>query len=139
MVSKDEHESGLRAILNFGHTIGHAIETVTGYKRYLHGEAIAIGMYAAAELAVKSGIYNPQEASLIRELIESYALPALIPDDLSPADMISAMEIDKKVKAGRIKFVLPEAIGKVRLEDDVDRQLIRDIIAEHQSYFRSLE
>jgi 3-dehydroquinate synthase len=128
VVSKDEQESGLRAILNFGHTIGHAIETVTGYKRYLHGEAIAIGMCAASELAVKSGIFNHEEAVLIRELIESYTLPVLIPDDLNTEEMLQAMEIDKKVKAGKIKFILPESIGKVRIEDDVDRDLIKEVL-----------
>jgi 3-dehydroquinate synthase len=128
VVSKDEQESGLRAILNFGHTIGHAIETVTGYKKYLHGEAIAIGMCAAAELAVKSGICNPTETSHIRELIESYNLPALIPDDLNATEILRAMEIDKKVKAGKIKFILPESIGTVRIENDVDRELIRAVL-----------
>ena len=128
VVSKDEQESGLRAILNFGHTIGHAIETVTGYKRYLHGEAIAIGMCAAAELAVKSGICNPTATSHIRELIESYNLPSLIPDDLNATEILRAMEIDKKVKAGKIKFILPESIGTVRIENDVDREIISAVL-----------
>ena len=129
VVSKDEQESGLRAILNFGHTIGHAIETVTGYKKYLHGEAIAIGMCAAAELAVKSDIFTDKETAEIKELIQSYNLPSVIPDDLNAAEMLSAMEIDKKVKAGKIKFILPESIGKVRIEDDVDRELIKDVLS----------
>ncbi len=128
IVSKDEQESGLRAILNFGHTIGHAIETVTGYKKYLHGEAIAIGMCAAAELAVKSGIFNSEDTSHIRDLIGSYNLPSLIPDGLNPADMLSAMEIDKKVTAGKITFILPETIGQVRIDDDVDREIIRAVL-----------
>ena len=128
VVSKDEQESGLRAILNFGHTIGHAIETVTGYKKYLHGEAIAIGMCAAAELAVKSDIFTEQETSEIKELIQSYNLPSVIPENLNAADMINAMEIDKKVKAGKIKFILSESIGHVRIEDDVDRELIKEVL-----------
>ena len=128
VVSKDEQEAGLRAILNFGHTIGHAIETVTGYKKYLHGEAIAIGMCAAAELAVKSGILNAKETAHIRKLIESYNLPVMIPDDLKASELIEAMEIDKKVTAGKIKFILPETIGAVRIEDDVNRQLIKDVL-----------
>jgi len=128
VVSNDEQESGLRAILNFGHTIGHAIETVTGYKRYLHGEAIAIGMCAAAELAVKSGICNPTATSHIRELIESYNLPALIPDDLNATEILGAMEIDKKVKAGKINLILPESIGTVRIEDNVNREIIRAVL-----------
>jgi 3-dehydroquinate synthase len=133
VVSKDERESGLRAILNYGHTIGHAIETVTGYKKYLHGEAIAIGMYAAAELAQKMEMFSSDEASQIKELIELYDLPATIPAGLSVSDMLSAMEVDKKAKAGKLKFILPEEIGTVRIEDDVDRQMIREAIEASQS------
>lgn len=133
VVSKDEQESGLRAILNFGHTIGHAIETVTGYKKYLHGEAIAIGMCAASELAVKSDIFSEKETSEIRQLIQSYNLPSVIPDNLNASEILNAMEVDKKVTAGKIKFILPESIGKVRIEDDVDRQLIIDVIKSSQS------
>jgi len=128
VVSKDEQESGLRAILNFGHTIGHAIETVTGYKKYLHGEAIAIGMCAAAGLAVKYDIFTDKETAEIKELIQSYNLPSVIPDDLNATEMINAIEIDKKVKAGKIKFILPESIGNVKIEDDVDRELIKQVL-----------
>lgn len=129
VVSKDEREGGLRAILNFGHTIGHAIETVTGYKRFLHGEAVAIGMCAAAELAVRMKILRKDEASRLRELVEMYRLPSRIPDDLDVSEMMSAMEVDKKVRAGRLRFILPEAIGKVRIEEDVDRELIRSVLS----------
>jgi 3-dehydroquinate synthase len=132
VVSKDEQESGLRAILNFGHTIGHAIETVTAYKKFLHGEAIAIGMCAAAELALKSGIFSSDDTSLIREIIESYNLPSFIPGDVNTEEILHTMELDKKVTAGKMKFVLPEAIGKVRIKDNVDRQLIRDVIGSCQ-------
>jgi 3-dehydroquinate synthase len=133
VVSKDERESGLRAILNYGHTIGHAIETVTGYKKYLHCEAIAIGMYAAAELAVKMGMLSGDETLKIKDLIELYDLPAAIPEGLSTGDIISVMEVDKKAKAGKLKFILPEGIGTVRIEDDVDRQMIREVIEACQS------
>jgi 3-dehydroquinate synthase len=128
VVSKDEREAGLRAILNYGHTIGHAIETVTGYKKYLHGEALAMGMVAAAGMSVKMGLLNKQEAVRIKELIEMYKLPANIPGDLNVTDMISAMAIDKKAKAGKLSFVLPESLGKVRIEEDVDRDLIRSVL-----------
>ena len=128
VVSKDEKEAGLRAILNYGHTIGHAIETVTGYRKFLHGEAVAIGMCAAARLAVKKGLFNGRDAGLVRELVGMYDLPADVPSQLDVRDMISAMEVDKKAEAGRLKFVLPEAIGKVRIEDDVDRDMIREAL-----------
>lgn len=128
VVSKDEREGGLRAILNFGHTIGHAIETVTRYKRFLHGEAVAIGMCAAADLAVRMKIFRKDEANRLRELVEMYSLPSRVPDDLNVSEMMSAMEVDKKVNAGKLKFILPESIGKVRIEEDVDRGLIREVL-----------
>ena len=128
VVSEDEKEAGLRAILNFGHTIGHAIETVTGYRRFIHGEAVSMGMCAAAELAVRMKIFQRDDAEKIKELVEMYNLPADIPDDLNVADMINAMEIDKKIQAGKLRFILPESIGKVRIEEDVDRELIKEAI-----------
>lgn len=128
VVSKDEREAGLRAILNFGHTIGHALETVTGYTRFLHGEAISIGMCAAAQVAVRLGIFQEKEAERIKNLVELYKLPSKIPDDINISDIINAMEIDKKVKAGKIRFILPEVIGKVRIEDSVDRDLIKEVL-----------
>jgi len=128
VVSKDEREAGLRAILNFGHTIGHAVETVTGYKKYLHGEAVAIGMCAAADLAVKMGIFKKREAGRIRDLVELYKLPGSIPDGINPSDLISAMELDKKVKAGNIRFILPESIGKARIVDSVDMEEIKKVM-----------
>jgi len=128
IVSKDEKEAGLRAILNFGHTIGHAIETATGYKRFLHGEAVAIGMCAAADLAVIMNIFRKKEAERIRSLVEQYKLPNKIPDNINSSDIINAMEIDKKVKEGKIRFILPESIGKVRIQDSVDRELIKEVL-----------
>jgi 3-dehydroquinate synthase len=128
VVSKDEKESGMRAILNFGHTIGHAIETITGYKRFLHGEAIGIGMCAAADLAVKMGVFQKSDLTLIKDLVRMYQLPSDIPEDINVSEIISAMEIDKKVKAGKLRFVLPESIGIVKIMEDVDRKLIREAL-----------
>ena len=98
VVSKDERETGLRAILNFGHTIGHAIETATGYTRFLHGEAIAIGMCAAARIAVRMGIFQKKDAERIKNLVELYKLPSTMPDNINISDINNAMEVDKKVK-----------------------------------------
>ncbi len=128
VVSKDEREGGLRAILNFGHTIGHAIETITGYKRFLHGEAVAIGMCAAADLAVMIKIFRKDEAARLRALVEMYSLPSRVPEDLNVSEMMNAMEVDKKVNAGKLRFIVPESIGKVRIEEDVDRELIREVL-----------
>ncbi len=133
IVSEDEREAGLRAVLNFGHTIGHAIETATDYRRFLHGEAIAIGMCTAAELAVKQGMLDKEAVSRIRGLIGSYELPVKIPGDIPAEAMIDAMEIDKKVKSGRLRFILPESIGSVRIVEDIDRGIIREVLEESKS------
>lgn len=116
VVSRDETEAGLRAILNYGHTIGHAIETVTGYTRFLHGEAVAIGMNIEARLASMLGILDKKSADRIRSLINAYKLPAGMPSDVDARKIISAMQLDKKAVEGRLKFILPEKIGSVRAE-----------------------
>ena len=128
VVSKDEREAGLRAILNFGHTIGHALETVTNYKKYLHGEALAIGMCLAAGLAVRMKIFQKDSAARIKALVEQYELPSSIPDDINITEVIKAMAVDKKAASGRLKFILPESIGRVRIEDDVDREILKEVL-----------
>lgn len=127
VVSRDERETGLRAILNFGHTVGHALETVTGYTRFLHGEAIAIGMCVAVEIAVTVGILKEADGEHIKRLIQIYGLPTTIPDEINTSDILNAIEVDKKVKAGNLRFILPECIGKVRIEE-VERDLIKEVL-----------
>jgi len=128
IVSIDEREAGLRAVLNFGHTVGHAIENVTDYKRFLHGEAVAMGMCAAADLAVRLGILQKKDAARIKGLIELYNLPVKIPSDIDVSAILCAMEIDKKVRAGRLRFILPESIGNIRIEENIDRELIKEVL-----------
>jgi len=128
IVSRDEREAGLRAILNFGHTIGHAIETVTGYKRFLHGEAVAIGMCVAADLAVRSGIFKREMAEELKGLVRMYGLPERIPEDIPVSEIMEAIEVDKKARAGKLRFILPEDIGRVRIAGDVDRELIKEVL-----------
>lgn len=129
VVSRDEKEAGLRAVLNFGHTIGHAVETVTAYRRFLHGEAVAMGMSAAADLALQMGIFREEERERLKELLRVYDLPADIPEDLDAESLVRAMEVDKKVRSGSLRFILPEEIGRVRIEDGVDRGLIRRVLS----------
>jgi len=113
VVSEDEHESGLREILNYGHTFAHALESVTRYRKYLHGEAVGWGMIAAAKLGVVAGLFPAGEAERVVRLIRSVGpLPAW--PAAGPARLVSAMQADKKTRAGRLRFVLPERIGKVR-------------------------
>lgn len=118
VVSNDERESGLRAILNYGHTIGHALETATGYGTYLHGEAVAIGMCAEARLSNLLGFLDKSEVERIRRLALSYGLPAELPETRSEL-LVSAMALDKKTISGELKFILPEKIGRVKIQGGV--------------------
>jgi 3-dehydroquinate synthase len=125
VVSQDETESGLRQILNFGHTIGHAIEAVSRYGKYLHGEAISIGQIAAAELSAKLLGLPVAEVERIRNLFLSAGLPVAI--NLAPKQrkrLLAAMKLDKKVSGGEVKFVLAERIGKVRWGNRVPDALL---------------
>jgi len=119
VVQKDEKEEGLRAILNFGHTIGHALEALTEYRIYRHGEAVAIGMAAAASLAVHTGLLAAGEATRLKKLLEQAGLPTVLPSSISGEDLILAMQRDKKVQAGEIAFVLPVKIGQVEIKRDI--------------------
>ncbi len=124
VVSADERESGLRAVLNFGHTFGHAIETLTGYTRYLHGEAVAMGMVMASDLSARQGLLSWAEAHEIRQMLASFALP-VIPPPLGAQAMIQAMGADKKVLNGKLRLILAEAIGRVRVTEEVDMSALR--------------
>jgi 3-dehydroquinate synthase len=129
VVSKDEKEAGLRAILNYGHTIGHAVESLTGYTQVLHGEAVAIGMVAAGQIAVELGMWTQQETERQDILIEKAGLPTKLPPGLDIEAIIEALQIDKKVKAGKVRFVLPTQIGAVTVTDQVPADIIRQVLA----------
>ena len=118
VVAADEHEGGLRAILNYGHTLGHAIETLSGYSTWLHGEAVALGMLAAGEIAVALGMWSAAEQSRQRALIAAAGLPQRWPV-LDAAAVLTCLQADKKVRNGKVRFVLPTAIGQVSIRDDV--------------------
>lgn len=124
VVRSDEHETGLRRILNFGHTVGHAIEAVTHYRRFLHGEAVGIGMRAASRIAQQMGLLEVGERETIETAIAAVGrLPRA--NTLALNDIISAMHRDKKVEAGRALFVLPVEIGKVVIRSDVPPKVIK--------------
>ncbi len=128
VVSQDERESGLRAILNYGHTIGHAIETATGYKRYLHGEAVSIGMYEEARLSRELGLLDDAQLARIKALIEAFDLPAILPRELDARALLSSMKLDKKTVQGDITFILPERIGKVRIHKGLSLKEIEKVL-----------
>jgi 3-dehydroquinate synthase len=111
VVEKDEHEQDYRSILNFGHTIGHALESVTGYEQFLHGEAVAIGMARAAAISVHEGSCDEESLRRICRLITGAGLPTEIPPHIQPQELVQRMELDKKSAGGKIKFVLCGGIG----------------------------
>jgi len=122
VVAVDERESGLRAILNLGHTFGHAIETGQGYGQWLHGEAVAVGMILAAELSARRGWIPAEEVAALRELLHSAGLPVAPPPDMAPETFLTLMARDKKVLDGRLRLVLLRALGEACVVDDVDRE-----------------
>ena len=124
VVSQDEKESGIRAILNYGHTIGHAVESLTDYKQFVHGEAVAIGMVAAGKIAIEMGLWTQSEADRQDVLITKTGLPTDIPDRISAEDILETIKSDKKVKAGKVRFILPTGIGKVTITDKVTPEII---------------
>lgn len=113
VVARDEREAGERKILNFGHTVGHAIEAVTRYRKYRHGEAVGIGMVAACEIAVKVGLLADAEAVRVAEAVRRVGrMPAA--RGISAADVVAALKYDKKASGGKVHFILPDRIGAVR-------------------------
>jgi 3-dehydroquinate synthase len=128
VVSKDEREGGLRRILNFGHTVGHALESVTKYRRFRHGEAIGYGMIAAADLSAARGLLAQTERDRIVSTIRSLgSLPKV--DDLSMSEILAAVGRDKKVVNGRLHFVLATTIGATATVNDVTEAELRGVLA----------
>ncbi|MEA5535611.1 3-dehydroquinate synthase [Crocosphaera sp. XPORK-15E] len=128
VVSQDEKEGGLRAILNYGHTIGHAIESLTGYGTINHGEGVAMGMIAAGKIAVNLGMWTEKEAQRQAKLIHKTALPVTIPKTLNTGEVLESLQLDKKVKSGKVRFILPIEIGKVVISDRVSSEIIETIL-----------
>ncbi len=127
VVAADEFETkGVRALLNFGHTIGHAIENTAGYGRYLHGEAISIGLVAALKLSVKKAGLAQEEADRVVEALRHFELPTTLPADLPTENLMSALKRDKKFVSGAIRFVLVPRLGSAIVSQDVSED---DILA----------
>jgi 3-dehydroquinate synthase len=124
IVAEDEREAGARALLNFGHTFGHAIEAGSGYGKWLHGEAVAAGMVMAAELSRRQGMIGESDVERVRALIQRGGLPIAGPR-IAPDRMIELMAVDKKAAQGKVRFVLLESIGKAVLKGGVDEGAVR--------------
>jgi 3-dehydroquinate synthase len=125
VVSEDERETGYRAVLNFGHTLGHAVEMLTEYKRFLHGEAVAIGMAFACKLSAERGHCKPETADRVVALLARAGLPVAIPDEVIGSHLALAVGTDKKTSGGKIKFVCLQDIGRTRFESLTGEEIAR--------------
>ena len=130
IVQKDETDHGIRSLLNFGHTFGHAIENLAGLGVLLHGEAVAVGMAIATDLSVKLGICTSEVANRIQRLLRLYGLPSTLShiQQITPRRLIEAMTMDKKAIGGKIHFVLIHGIGNACIVDDVPSDLVESAI-----------
>lgn len=133
VVSQDEKEAGLRAILNYGHTIGHAVESLTGYRTVNHGEAVAIGMIAAGQIAVELGSWSQADMQRQDALIKKAGLPTQIPAELDIDTILKTLQMDKKVQDGKVRFVLPTQIGTAIITDNVPSELVHTVLSKLQA------
>ncbi len=130
VVAADEREGGLRAVLNYGHTLGHVVETLTDYKTYLHGEAVGLGMLMAGTIARRMALWDADAEARQRALVAAAGLPLQVPL-LDPEAVLHTLQSDKKVRQGLVRFVLPTAIGKVVVREDVDEGTILEALRTH--------
>jgi 3-dehydroquinate synthase len=129
VVEHDEHETtGLRAVLNYGHTFAHAFETVGGYGAWLHGEAVAAGMVCASRLAEKLGMIDGDLTRRQVRLLDAFRLPTAPKPGWATDALVTVMRRDKKAAAGQLRFILPTRLGEVKLVGDVDESLVRDVL-----------
>lgn len=128
VVAADEFEAGPRMLLNFGHTFGHALETVTAYQRYLHGEAVAIGMAIAARLSVDQLGCPAEDADALVALLQTLGLPVTLPRAVSTGELLEAMQMDKKGAASGLRLVLLARAGEARVVEDVPGDRLRDAL-----------
>ncbi|MBK1644984.1 3-dehydroquinate synthase [Thiocapsa imhoffii] len=129
IVAADEHEAGQRALLNLGHTFGHAIETASGYGAWLHGEAVGVGMCLAADLSMRLGWMTDTDLARVRRLVTSAGLPTAAPADLTPEQFMEHMSVDKKIQDGRLRLVLMRYPGEALVTADIDPDLLYATLA----------
>jgi shikimate kinase/3-dehydroquinate synthase len=127
IVSADPTERGLRSILNYGHTIGHALEAVTDYHEYLHGEAVSVGMMGAAQIAERMGLIDNESVARQADILRALGLPLTAPG-VDANRVLDTMRLDKKVEAGKLRFVLLEAFGHPVVRDDVPEDVLRGVV-----------
>jgi len=128
VVSSDPKEQGLRAILNYGHTVGHAIEQVTGYSDYMHGEAVSVGMMAAVRISRDLGLVDEEFVSRQQDLLRAFGLPVVAPG-LNVTAIMDAMQLDKKVVGGQMRFVVLEGVGRATVRGDVPPEIVQRAVS----------
>ncbi len=124
VVARDERETGVRAILNLGHTFGHAIENALGYGQWLHGEAVGAGMVLACDLAVRLGMLSEEDRRRVETLVRRAGLPVNLPREIEAGRLLDLMGLDKKVSDEGMRFVLPSGLGRVEIVERIDRRAI---------------
>jgi len=129
VVERDEREAGERALLNFGHTFGHAIETETGYDALLHGEAVAIGMVVAARLSAQLGMGGDADTERLEALLKRLGLPTTLPTGFAPDALLARMHLDKKNRAGALRLILWRGIGRAEIVENIDATAMRAVLA----------
>jgi 3-dehydroquinate synthase len=133
VVGQDEREGGIRAILNLGHTFGHALEALTNYRKYRHGEGVAIGMVLASQVAAEMDLLSQEDVQRVIRLISSYGLPTQ-DKNVPTGDILESMYHDKKAEAGKIKYIIPEAIGRVRITTEVPEATVLRVLSQDMSH-----
>ncbi len=132
IVAEDEKEKNIRALLNFGHTFAHAIESITNYKRYLHGEAVSIGMVMASRLAEKLGYMRSEDTKRLKNLLLSFGLPIKVDFSINPEQIYEIMLKDKKNRDGVLRFVLTMGIGNSIITDSIEREVVEEVIGANE-------
>jgi 3-dehydroquinate synthase len=128
IVAQDEREGGVRALLNLGHTFGHAIETASGYGNWLHGEAVATGMVMAADLSMRMEWLSTEDALRIKNIIKIYGMPVAPPADITQDKFLKIMLSDKKTRSGKLTFILLKGIGNAVIANEVDAKLLSETL-----------
>ncbi|HEY5991743.1 MAG TPA: 3-dehydroquinate synthase, partial [Candidatus Udaeobacter sp.] len=128
---KDERdETGERALLNFGHTVGHAIERAGNYRKFLHGEALSLGIIAACAISIKMAGLAPDQRDAIVDLLRQFGLPTTLPKNFPREKVFDALKLDKKFKGGKVRFVVTPRIGSARVATNVTMEDIRETVGD---------
>tara|TARA_B100000035_G_scaffold51991_1_gene40573 strand:+ start:311 stop:1378 length:1068 start_codon:yes stop_codon:yes gene_type:complete len=131
IVSQDEKEKGLRALLNLGHTFGHAIENNLGYGKWLHGEAVACGFLIASSISIQKNTMSISDYNKIKKILEIFKLPTKLPKNISIEKLFNTMQLDKKVKNNKMTYIIPSGIGKAYISNKVSKKIVIKALKEH--------